>query len=76
MNRMTPKNIAKRLLHRHFETGSLTWEEAIECALVTLEFYNAPDIEREILAIKNKEVTTPPVNKSNTLVLKQLQLFF
>lgn len=73
---MTPKNIAKRLLHRHFETGSLTWEEAIECALVTLEFYNAPDIEREILEIKKRDVYHPTTNKPSNIVLKQLNLFF
>ena len=76
MNRMTPKKIAKRLLHRHFETGSLTWEEAIECALVTLEFYNAPDIEREILEIKKRDVYYPTTNKPSNIVLKQLNLFF
>lgn len=73
---MTPKNIAKRLLHLHFQVGSLTWEEAIESALVTLQFYNAPDIEREIIAIKNKEVLNPPTAKKDTTVLTQLNLFF
>jgi hypothetical protein len=72
---MTPKQIAKNLIRDHFSIGSLTWEESIECALTTSRYMNAPDIQREIDEVKNRDARITCEKKSNDIVQLQMELF-
>jgi len=72
---MTPKQVARNIIREHFEVGSLTWEESIDCALITSMYMNAPDIQREINEVKNREVNVPCIKKPNSIVQLQMELF-
>lgn len=78
---MTPKQLAKLLVQKHFEIGSLLLEEAIQCALVTAKFMNNNQVIEEIEQLKLKEYSDNSplakywINKSNEQVIKQMELF-
>jgi hypothetical protein len=78
---MTPKQLAKLLVSKHFEIGSLIMEEAIQCALVTAKFMNNNQVIEEIEQLKLKEFNpNSPLskywtNKSSEQVIKQMELF-
>lgn len=72
---MSPKQVARNIIGKHFEVGSLTWEESIECALITSMSMNAPDIEREIREIKARDVRIPCEKKPKEIVNIQMALF-
>jgi hypothetical protein len=77
---MKAKEIAKAILTRHFTIGSLTWEEAIECSLITVDYFNSDlidskELKNEIIKIKQKDVYSQIVNKPVEIVSQQMELF-
>jgi hypothetical protein len=80
---MTPKQVAKLLVQRHFEIGALLIDEAIQCALVTAQYMNSNEIIDELNQLKIKEYDASKgtalekywVNKSTEQIIKQMELF-
>lgn len=81
--KMTPKQLAKLLVQKHFEIGALLIDEAIQCALVTATYMNSQQIIDEIKELKIKEFNDSKGtalekywnNKPNNQVIKQMDLF-
>ncbi|MEI7669592.1 MAG: hypothetical protein WCJ33_05890 [Pseudomonadota bacterium] len=64
---MKAKTIAADILKRHFEVGSLLWDEAIECSIITIDYLSLlnchedlkeliKELKVEIEIIKNRDV--------------------
>lgn len=74
---MTPKQIAKKIISQHFAVGSVGYDEALECALITAQHMNTPDIYNAIKEIQAYEVRNGNLyqNKPVAVILKQMELF-
>jgi len=75
------KKLAKELISKHFEIGSLIIDEAIQCALVTAHYLNDQELINILNEIKLKEYQPDSAlakyweNKSADRVAKQIELF-
>lgn len=70
------KSQALTLVSSFFVIGSLTFEEAIECALVASQYINNDNLKSELLEIKRKNVNIDTMTrKKDEVVAAQLELF-
>jgi hypothetical protein len=76
---MTKK--VKELISKHFTIGSVIWEEAIQCAMITAEYLNDAELIKELNEIKEKEIIPKSplykywMPKQKEEVAKQIELF-
>jgi hypothetical protein len=68
------KNTTK-IISEFFTIGSLTWEEACECALLYANKISDSNMIEEIIKIKTKDIRVPIENKSIEEVNQQLSLW-
>jgi hypothetical protein len=68
------KNTTK-IISEFFTIGSLTWEEACECALLYASKINDGNMIEEITKIKAKDIRVPITNKTIEEVNQQLSLW-
>jgi hypothetical protein len=70
------KSQALTLISSFFVIGSITFEEAIECAMVASQYINNDQLKNELLEIRTKNVHMNTItNKNDYVVAAQLELF-
>lgn len=64
-----------KIISEFFTIGTLTWEEACECALLYANKISDEKLIDEVKSIMQKEVRVRAENKPESEVLKQLELW-
>ncbi len=49
---MTPKQLAHMLIDSHLKVGRLSYSDAIECAIITCQYAQYPDVIKELIYIR------------------------